>query len=146
MRLLLDTNVLVLFLAGLVRPDRIGGKRLEKFIAEDFLRVAEWAGDLPDHISLPNILTEASNLLGDERQELWPGSRQALANYVSNVDEVYVPSQRVAAGPEYLRLGLTDAAIHDLADNEVCVVSVDHHLCNRLNLNGVDVRNPFHFR
>lgn len=146
MRLLLDTNVLLLLLTGIVRPDRIGGKRLEQFISDDFLRVASWAAEVPDHISLPNILTEASNLLGDERQELWPGGRQALAQYVSSVDEVYVPSQRVVARAEYLRLGLTDAAIYDLADKQVCVVSVDHHLCNRLNLNGVDVRNPFHFR
>ena len=146
MRLLLDTNVLLLLLVGLLRPDRIGGKRLEPFIQADFQIIANWAAEIPVHISMPNILTEASNFLGDGKQELVSGGRCALAKYIVGLEEIYLPSRSIVAGPEFMRLGLTDAAIHSLADKDVCVVSVDHHLCNRLGLKGVDVRNPLNFR
>ena len=146
MKLLLDTNVLLLFLIGLLRPDRVGGRRLDRFILDDFYRVADWADEVSAHVSLPNILTEASNLLGDAKQELVDGGRTALAKYIATLDEIYVPSRRIAGGSEFIDFGLTDAAILYIANNRIRVVSVDHHLCNRLSLKGVDVRNPFHFR
>ena len=96
MRLLLDTNVLLLLVVGLLRRDRIGGKRLEKFTDGDFLKVAGWAAEFPKHVSLPNILTETANLLGDARQELVLGGLEALATYVSKLDEVYVPRVRTS--------------------------------------------------
>ena len=146
MKLLLDTNVLLLFLVGLLRPDRIGGKRLENFTGDDFSKVVEWVREVPRHVSLPNILTETSNFLGDSRQQLVEGGSSALANYIQRLDEVYVPSRKVVAGSFYHDLGLTDAAILGLANRSVCVVSVDYNLCNRLSLEGVEVRNPFNFR
>ena len=146
MKLLLDTNVLLLLLVGLLRADRIGGKRLEKFTSDDFRRVLEWAAEYPKHISLPNILTEASNFLGDSKQELVKGGQGALAKYIATLEEVYVPSLDVVWGAAYGAIGLTDAAILYLADFKICVVSVDYNLCNRLALEGVEVRNPFNFR
>ena len=101
MKLLLDTNVLLLFLVGILRPDRIGGKRLENFTTDDFLRLVKWANEVPRHISLPNILTETSNLLGDSKQSLVDGGGAALAKYVEKLEDVYVPSRRVVNGLAY---------------------------------------------
>ena len=146
MRLLLDTNVLLLYLVGQIRPSQIGVKRLSSFTAEDFLKVAEWAAEFPrKHVSLPNILTEASNLLGDAKQGFTPGI-VALAKYVADLDEEYVPSLEVVGSKEYFVLGLTDAAIYKFADKGVCVISADYHLCSRLRAKNIDARNPLNFR
>ena len=148
MKLLLDTNVLLLLLllAGSVLPGHIANKRLRQFIWEDYLLIANWAAEIPRHLSIPNILTEVSNFVGDEKQELFQGARAALKAYVSGLEEIYVPSQKVVETENYLRLGLTDAAIYERSDEQICVVSTDYNLCNRLNEKGVDVRNPFNFR
>lgn len=146
MKLLLDTNVLLLFLAGFEKPDLIGRKRLNSFIWDDFLQVAQWSDEADGQISLPNILTETSNFIGAGEQEMFPGGAKAVATFIEQSEELYIPSQDVVTAPEYLRLGLTDTAILSLVDREVRIVSIDYHLCNRLAKSGVDVRNPLHLR
>lgn len=146
MRLLLDSNVLLLLIVGSIRSDRIGGKRLREFDDADFSLVAKLASEASGHVSTPNILTEVSNLLGSGPQQLVEGGVAELAVYVAGLDEIYEPSRRLIALPEFDALGLTDTGIFWLADSNTRVVSVDHHLCGRLIKKGVDVINPRNFR
>ena len=62
--LLLDTNVLVLFVVGQSRPDSIGGKRLEKYTAAHFQTMCRVVAASKRVIITPHVLAETSNLIG----------------------------------------------------------------------------------
>mgnify|MGYP006432033139 CR=1 FL=1 len=143
---LLDTNTLLLFLAGHAAPDRIGGKRLDSFDHEDFDRLTAKLADTQRHVSLPNILTEVSNLIGERGLKLGAPLVSALEHYCLGIDEVYAPSADVVRYPEFRRLGLTDTAILRRLREEVTIFTVDHHLSNRLQEIGAPVFNLMHFK
>lgn len=147
MRLLLDTNVLVLWIAGNLQPSLIGQhRRLQAYDEDDFTIVDILARRFEDHISTPHILTETSNLLGSGPQQMVAGASDALNEYIARLDEIYTPAKTIAAMPEMLALGLADSAVYHLGAADIQIVSMDFHLCNRLHQKGVDAVNPRHFR
>lgn len=62
--LLLDSNVLVLFAVGQIRPDSVGGKRLEKYTAAHFQTMCRIVAACKRVILTPHVLAESSNLIG----------------------------------------------------------------------------------
>lgn len=147
MRILLDTNVLVLWIAGTLKPSLIGShKKLSNFDQDDFSLVRGIALSNTNHISTPHVLTEVANTLGSGEKIMVQGGSVALAKYISRLDESFIPAREIIAIPEFLDLGLTDAAIFHLARSDTCVVSVDFNLCNRLAGKGIDVVNPRNLR
>jgi hypothetical protein len=147
LRLLLDTNVLVLWIAGNLQPSLIGQhRRLREYDDDDFAIVDALARQSEDHISTPHILTETSNFLGAGPQQMVAGGSDALNAYIAELDEIYTPAKTIAAMPEMLTLGLADTAVYDLGAAGIQIVSMDFHLCNRLHQKGVDAVNPRHFR
>ena len=108
---LIDTNTLVLWIVGNLEPNRLGGKRLKEFDLDDLQRLTALLSGFKKHVTLPNVLTEVSNLLGSGKQELVPGGAAALADYCLLAEEIYEASRGVVEHPEYTRVGLTDAAI-----------------------------------
>ena len=147
MRLLLDANVLLLWIVGSLNLPLVGThRRLSSFDKDDFSLVEGLAARVSQHISTPHILTEVSNFLGSGPQQMVKDGTAALAAYIAKLDEILISSKVIAASPEFHALGLTDAAIHHLADEGIRVVSIDFHLCNRLAAKGVDVINPRNLR
>lgn len=146
--LLLDTNVLILFLIGSVAPERVGShRRLRVFDRIDLTNVQRIAGAFERHVSVPNVLTEASNLIGSDPQEAAPGATIALANYVGFLSEIFEPSANVTEGRAYRRFGLADAVIEKVArERDVTVVTSEHALHGYLESNGVKAINIWHFR
>ena len=139
----MDTNVLLLLIVGSLREDYIGKKaHFRNFDLDDFRLVARIASEATSHISTPNVLTEASNFLGSGHQQIVSGAVAEFAKYVAVLQEFYLPSMDIVTSLEFNALGLTDAGILRLADDKTCVVSVDFHLCNRLEGKGVKVINP----
>jgi len=113
---LFDTNLLVLLIAGTIKPALVGThRRLRAFSDQDYQNLSAIAARYAEHVSTPNILTEASNLLGSSDQEMFPGAGVALANYCARLREIYVPSEAVMSEGVYLRFGLADAGIVDVA-------------------------------
>lgn len=146
MRLLLDSNVLLLLLVGRLDVSKIGSRKLSDFDMTDFQLALFHAHGIPRHISTPHILTEVSNHLGDSRQYLVSGGLEALRTYAYSVEEIVSDSRSLTQTSDFLALGLTDAAIMQLADLTTRVITVDHHLCGRLSAKGVEVINLRHFR
>lgn len=144
--LLLDTNVLLLFLVGATAPSQVGGKRLEAFDLTDLLRVQDFYKKSRYHVTLPNILTETSNLMGSGKQELVANGAKLLSAFCSIVDEVYLPSKEVTRLPQYEQLGLTDAAILNLSDRRIKILTVDHELASRVVYAGGDAVNLMHLK
>jgi len=143
-RLVLDTNLLVLFIVGNADIRRVGARRTEAFTAEHFNKLNEIAGSHKAHVSTPNVLTEASNLIGAADQELAKGAARLLAEYISRLDEIYEPSSKLIRGPLYARHGLADASLAVLAVNGDRVLTADGPLYGIMSGHGILVENFTH--
>jgi len=142
---LLDTAPLVLFIVGNLDPGRIGGRRLEAFNADVLDYLNEAVARFPRHVSVPNVLTEASNHIGAGNQQLAKGAAEALGYYIDSfVDEIYRPSDEVVAGGYYRSVGLSDAAILDCLRHDMTVITADHELYARVHEKGGSAINLFH--
>ena len=144
---ILDTGPLVLWLVGNIDASKVGQqRRLEAYSMTDFANLKDILEDFQYHITLPNILTEASNHIGSGKQTICAGAAEALAGYVAKYTEEFVHSSDVVSNPKYLRLGLTDAAISMVALKGATVVTVDHQLFGQLTSDGIRAINLFHKR
>lgn len=144
MRLLLDANVLLLLIVGALRPDKIGKKRLTEFRREDFDQIAGLVKAAPNLVTTPHILTEVSNHLGSGDQNLVPGGVEEFGKLVHRMEELNKAGKVAVSRPEFASLGLTDTCILLLSDRTTTVVTIDHHLHNRLTIQGVPAINPRH--
>lgn len=114
--LLIDTNLLVLFVAGNLDKSKVGRhRRLRQFDTIDLDRVTQLAEANPKHVSTPNVLSEVSNHLNSGDQEIVPGAGLALSHYVRVLKEIYVPSRDLVTEVGFEKFGLADAAIIDAA-------------------------------
>src|SRR5579862_2343589 len=122
---LLDTNLLLLYLVGSCAPEWISRhKRTASYRMEEFRLLCVTLSWVRTLVVTPNILTETSNLarqIGDPKRRFEIMRRLAMAS--SRSDERYVESASlVAAFPQqFLRLGVTDAGIIDLCKQGPCV-------------------------
>lgn len=146
-KLLVDTNILLLYIVGSLSPDQIARhKRTDTFTIEDYWLLDRQLAKFGGIVVTPNVLTEVSNLLRytDERtgQVLlaWLGSQ------VAAFDEHYVPSHEAIAAAEFSRLGLTDATILSCPLQDLAVLTDDIHLYLALERRGVEVINFNHLR
>lgn len=119
MSLVLDTNVLMLLVAGTCLGDRLTAlKRLNGESLETFGLLLAYLDEVPAFplIVPPHVLAETSNLLvlgANDRQA--EALRQTLADFVPRFDERSVELSKAALRTEYHRLGLTDAVLLCLA-------------------------------
>ena len=146
-KVLIDTNLLVLLIAGELKPSLIGHhRRLRSFSTDDFSRLHRMVREYHVHVSTPNVLTEASNLLGAEDQQITQGAAEALFFYAAGLDEIYQPSRDIMREAAYTKLGLADATILQTALlNDVDVLTVEFPLHNILTSLGGTSLNLRHF-
>jgi hypothetical protein len=124
-RLLIDTNLFVLWVVGIVNTARISGfKRTSKYDAEDFHLLVRHVLRGREIFTSPHILAEVSNLTdltGRERDV----ARNVLKSTLASMKEVFVPAIEISKEVTYPRLGLSDAGIVNLAQNHQCHVATD---------------------
>lgn len=137
--LLVDTNLLLLYLMG--RSDRrsIGAKRLEKYTIDDFMAVELLIDSFDRLVTTPHILAEVGNLAPEKY----------LTRFVSDLglfDEVFELATDIATGGDVSPLGLTDAAIARCARDGILILSDDFPLTQRLEKRGQYVLNINHLR
>ena len=149
--LLLDAGPLVAYIMFALKPGSAGQQRyVEKYNAVMEGKLVELVMSATRHVSLPNVLTEASNHLGSGKQEAHRGAAALLGNYVLTLDEVYKPSAKVVRFPEYCWLGLADSAIlscqDELKRDRGTVVTQDKELASALYAANVDCVNVMHWR
>jgi hypothetical protein len=145
--LLIDTNLLVLFIVGSVNLDRVEHfKRTRKYSRFDFkllLRVIEKFKPL---YTLAHVMAEVSNLTdltGSERIQ----ARQILKSLLTIMEEPLMASLKAAQSRFYSGHGLVDAAIASLAsDNRCTVLTDDLDLYLALSRDGIEVLNFTHLQ
>lgn len=147
--ILLDANLLVLDCVGRTGLGNISRhKRLNAFDDRDFLLLHQILATARSIVTLPNIATEASNLIRQTANPLRMAASEALRLLLSGRMERYVESKNAVADIGYLGLGLTDAAIlHELSpDSETCILTVDFRLYAEALGRGIESFNFNHFK
>ncbi len=144
--LLLDTNLLLLYLIGRTNADRISKfKRTQAYTRVDFDLLERFIAEFRILITTPHVLTELSNLgnlRGQEREVL----RTIFVNAVEGSREHYDESRLVVKESCFRRLGLTDAAIVALARRDYLFLTDDFDLYSTLVEQGADALNFNHLR
>jgi predicted nucleic acid-binding protein len=146
-RLLIDTNLLVLFAVGSVNRSRIESfKRTRQYTIGDFELLLRVLSQWSSLYTGAHILAEVSNLTdlpGPERPQI----RALLGNTILILTEAEIPSARATEDPVYGGLGLVDAAIAAVAREHQCTVLTDDlDLYLMLQRDKIEVVNFTHLR
>jgi hypothetical protein len=143
---LVDTNLLVLLLVGLVNKNRIlDFKRTQNFTIEDFhtlSRLVDWFGKL---VTTPHVLSQVSDLTDLSGKDL-AMIRGLFGSRVEQMEESYEPSNLLVTHDLFSRLGLTDAAIATVCSKGTLVLTADLNLHIALQHSGTDALNFNHVR
>ena len=145
--LLIDTNLLVLFVVGSVNPDRIERfKRTSQYTRSDYQLLLRVLDRFEPLYTSAHVMAEVSNLTdltGGERLL----ARRKLKDMLAILQEPWMPSVRAAQSARYESLGLTDAAIMALAREHKCaVLTADFNLYQALSGDGIPVLNFAHLQ
>ena len=145
--ILLDTNLLPLFVVGLVGHDSIKlHKRTQAYEREDFELLRRFMSQFQETAVTPNILTETSNLLCQTGGPLKNKVMHKLRALVPETHEHYVRSKDAVTVPEFLTLGLADCGTLHQASSVDCVLTDDLHLYLALSRVKTAVINFNHIR
>ncbi len=131
---LLDANLLVLYVVGLAAPEHISShRRLAAYGAHGkkaFNLLVYCLSEVSALLVTPNILTETSNLLGGRARDDGVALRilNTFRGLMNIAEERVVPSRVAASRPEFFRLGLADAVTIALLDHDVFLLTEDARL------------------
>jgi len=145
--IVLDTNLLILLVVGLTNEKYISShKSLSAFSVEDFRLLRTSLEETKSLIVTPNTLTETSNLLRYIKEPAKSEIHGVFDAFVRKSREVYVKSNEACLRQEFVRLGLTDNAILEVAKNDVLILSADLDLCIAAEIAQYKVVNFNHLR
>jgi hypothetical protein len=145
--LLIDTNLLVLFIVGSVNLNRVENfKRTRKYNRADFILLLRVIDKFKDLYTLAHVMAEVSNLTdltGQERIK----ARQILKSLLTIMEEPVIASLQAAQSSSYGGHGLVDAAIASLASVNKCTVLTDDlDLYLALSRESIEVLNFTHLQ
>ena len=145
--LLIDTNLLVLFVVGGVNRDRIESfKRTGQYSKTDYQLLLRVLDGFEPLYTLAHVMAEVSNLTDLTGREGLQ-ARQLLKETLTILREPEMPSVRAAQSGPYESLGLVDAAIAALAREYKCTVLTDDlDLYLALSREGIMALNFAHLR
>ena len=121
-----DANLLVLLVAGNSDRSLVGRhRRLRTFSVAQYDSLRHLLDRFGKVFVTPNTLTEASNLLRLHREPERSRLCEELRHAIDKSEEVVVVSAVAARNRHFVRLGLTDAALLELASPETPLLTVD---------------------
>lgn len=140
--ILIDTNILLLLFVGTVNRQRISQfNRTEKFTPEDYDLLQRILPYFQKIVTTPNILTEVNSLVNQLGE---PERSQCLlifSQVIPNLKENYIESRTIATNERFVKFGLTDCGILNLARDKYLVLTDDFKLANYLQSVGIDTIN-----
>ena len=141
--LLIDTNLLLLYLIGEINPRLIPAfNRTRQFVVEDFTSLKRIITFFSKLITLPGILTEVSNLAGNDLKGDWrDGFFAKFAECIHLLSEAHVASAQACGTPAFAKFGLTDSAIILAGKDQYLTITTDAALAGYMERNQLDVIN-----
>jgi len=150
-KILLDTNIWLIFLIGLINVDYISHcNRTSSYDKKDWNIIIRIIDKFKEIVTTPNIQTEVNNL---GRQTLYGSYKQKFITlnkkFILESKEEVISSKSVIDKKEEIfnRLGLTDTGIEIISQNnntEIGVLTDDMNLFNRLLESNIPVLNYSH--
>lgn len=143
-----DANLLVLRIVGDVSRQLINHhRRLSAFSPEDYDKLIELTSRYDYLLVTPNTLTEASNLLAYHEEPRRSKLMERLRSLIHESREIVVSSTTASTSREFVRLGLTDAALLEHVSNRTPLLTTDLQLYLAALANGDQAAFNFtHFR
>jgi len=145
--ILLDSNLLIVFLTGMIGVDLFARfERVSKYTFGDYEFLVRILGFFRPLVTTPHILTEVSNLAnklsGSYRVDWYENLARLCASgqYESVLLERWAPASQLAGLPEFVEFGITDCAVALIA-SDALVITDDYRLSGSLRSKGVDVLN-----
>jgi len=138
--LLLDSNLLLLYLVGVVDPTLVGTgqyNKLSSFTVQQITILRQLISTFTRVVTTAHILTEVSNLVNAMHDT---GKRRifnAFAETLQVISEQEISSYQVAHRQEFQYLGLTDSVLAELAD-KFLIVSNDARMVDMLRQTGIE--------
>lgn len=145
-RILIDANLLVLWIFGHVAPDMIGTRRTAKYTVEYFKLLQDLLLEYEEFLITPSVATEVSNLIGTLQGKHLHKARRILQASLQIWTEVYEDSRTLSGNPAFAWAGLTDVAIRSAAHEGVVALTDDGPLHGWLCREGVNAINFTHLR
>ena len=137
-RLVVDSNLLILWVTGLCKRDDVGKtKRTKSYGPEQFDQLdailSEYVkNDLCHIVVTPNVITECSNLVDDSRPKSGTSPRGQILKRLIDEEIIdikqYVASKEAMKLDEYRYLGVTDCTLLSLIDDNTALLSDDTEL------------------
>jgi rRNA-processing protein FCF1 len=144
---LVDTNILLLFLVGLFdRTQIIRFKRTRAYSVEDYDLLAGLLSRFDRIVTTPHILSEVNSLARQLGEPARTSLFKFFATRIGLLTEEYVASAQAAGIAQFPRLGLTDSGIICLVKDKYLVLTDDFELFGHLEKAGIDVVNFNHLR
>jgi hypothetical protein len=146
--IVVDTNILLLLFLGECLPNLVGRfKRAAQFAPEDWPLLARLLSLFPAGVvTTPCILTEVNSLGG----QLYEPARSTFLEFLSrrlpSIEERYSPSAELALHRAFIKFGLADSSIAQLAEAGHLVLTDDFRLSQFLGSKGHAVLNFNHVR
>jgi len=144
---LLDTNLLLVFLSGFLGPQVFKSfKRISSYRFSHYELLVRLLGCFSVLLTTPHILTEVSNLadsLTGPYKRDWDVNFAALVRSEKTrigVREKWTSAAELSEMPEFLPFGIADTALTQLS-SEALVVTEDHRLSGVLKSRGLPVLN-----
>lgn len=145
--LILDTNLLVLFVVGTASRENIGRhKKLTQFTPDDFDALVSLVNNATAVYVTPHTLTETSNLASYIAEPARSAISEVLRAIARTSEERSVPSATASQNPAFIRLGLADAAVIESLTSEAVVLTTDLDLYLAALAQGKQAVNFNHLR
>jgi hypothetical protein len=123
---LLDANLIVLLVVGSTDEGAVlKHKRTRAYTINDFRLLVKIVSSYTDVATIPNALSEVSNLLSFEHDQLSRRIVATFSRFVANTREHYVPSRAASDRAEFAWLGLTDSALLEVSASEIDLLTAD---------------------
>lgn len=124
--LVIDANLIILLIVGLADENLVSRhKRTRTYSVQDFRLLVSIVANYREVVTLPNVLSEVSNLLSFEADD---HSRRILATFIKFIEtaeERYIASGVGVTRSEFSRLGLSDSVILEAAKGDVHILTAD---------------------
>jgi|ERR1017187_4480780 hypothetical protein len=142
---ILDSNLLLLrWCASFDRELVNSFKRLNCFQTEDIDLLSETLKVFSAVRTTPHVLTEVSNLANSLPGWMKQDWAEHFSQQIEVIPEEWIPAATIAKS-DFMALGLTDAALAELAITHV-ILTLDFPLSNWLETRGLNVINFTHLR
>jgi hypothetical protein len=146
-KLILDANLSILFVVGITKRDYIAKhKRLRPYDEVDFDNISNLIANSDGVIFTPNVLSETSNLIRYIGDPIKSEVSMRLGAIIAAADERVIESKIAVMRSEYVRLGLTDAVLLELACFGATLLTIDLDLYLAALAAGLNAINYNHIK